>query len=224
MSFEKQVIRDCVLYRGDCLEVLPTLKGLESERLAIVTDPPFGIYDCGGKWGKKQDLQWDREPAKGIEELVKGKPAIVWGGNYFKLPPSRGWLVWYKRDSVPSAADVELAWTSFDMNSQLIDQTIAATNAERCGHPTQKPTRVMRWCMTFLPYSTQVVVDPFMGSGTTGVACIGSGRKFIGIELERRYFDIACRCIEKAYADGAILDLAGKPARYKQPSLLETPC
>jgi site-specific DNA-methyltransferase (adenine-specific) len=106
------------------------------------------------------------------------------------LPPSRGWLVWYKRDAVPSAADVELAWSSFDANAQLIDHPIAATNAERLGHPTQKPLRVMRWCLSFAP-DAQTILDPFMGSGTTLRAAKDLGRRCIGIEISPEYCAIA---------------------------------
>ena len=183
------------LYCGDCLELLPTLEAGEVD--CVVADPPYGIFDHGGKWGRKADLQWDKEPAKNIEALLCFGDAIIWGGNYFTLPPSRGWLVWYKRDSVPSAADVELAWTSFDMNSKLIDQTIAATNAERCGHPTQKPLRVMVWSVSFIGEG-RTILDPYMGSGTTGVACVKTGRRFIGIELDPRYFAIAVKRITAA--------------------------
>lgn len=167
------------IYHGDCREVLPTLPKVD----LVLTDPPYGIFACGGKWGHKADLQWDKHPADNIDAVIAaGNDAVIWGGNYFALPPSRGWLVWYKRDSVESAADVELAWTSVDMNARLIDQTIAATNAERCGHPTQKPLRVMRWCLKFFP-DAQTILDPFMGSGTTLVAAKQLGRRAIGIEI-----------------------------------------
>jgi site-specific DNA-methyltransferase (adenine-specific) len=186
-------IGDATLYHGDCLEILPTLPKVD----AVITDPPYGILDHGGKWGKKADLQWDRAPANNMQQLLDAADAqIIWGGNYFSLPPSRGWLVWRKPDRVPSAADVELAWTSRDMNARLLTHSIAATNAERVGHPTQKPLAVMRWSLSF---TSGDVLDPFMGSGTTGVACAQLGRKFIGIELERRYFDIACERIDNAY-------------------------
>jgi len=91
-----------------------------------------------------------------------------------------------------------------DMNSRLIDQSIAATNAERVGHPTQKPLRVMEWCLSFAP-KAQTVCDPFMGSGTTGVACARMGRAFTGIEREPKYFDIACERIARAQAQGQLL-------------------
>ena len=200
-------IGDCVLYNADCREILPTLPNVP----AVVTDPPYGIFSKGGKWGKKSGggLDWDRSPASFVSEIVNEvDEAIVWGGNYFPLPPSRGWLVWHKRDAVPSAADVELAWTSFDMNSALIDQTIAATNAERVAHPTQKPLRVMEWSVGFTTADT--ILDPFMGSGTTGVACVKLGRKFIGIEIEPKYFDIACRRIREEYERMALFEAPPK--------------
>lgn len=186
-------VSDCgtvTLYCGDCLKILPTLGKVDS----VVTDPPYGIYACGGKWGKKEQLAWDKVPAK-IDSLIGfAKETIIWGGNYFPLPPSRGWLVWHKRDSVPSAASVELAWTSKDMNARLIDQTIAATNKERVGHPTQKPLRVMEWSISFI--NGQLILDPFMGSGTTGVACVRLNRRFIGIEIDPGYFEIAKKRIQ----------------------------
>ena len=197
-----ETIGDATLYLGDCMDILPTLQKVD----AVITDPPYGIYACGGKWGKKSDLQWDKEPAKNLQQVLNcGHKQAIWGGNYYSLPPSRGWLIWFKRDSVPSAADVELCWTSENMNARLIDQTIAATNAERVGHPTQKPLIVMRWTLSFFP-EAESILDPFMGSGTTGVAAIQLGRKFIGIEREPKYFDIACRRIEQAAKQGQLFE------------------
>lgn len=208
MTFQqKVVIGDAVLYQADCAELLPALGRFD----AVITDPPYGIFACGGKWGKKSELQWDKQAPDISALLIAGKDIVIWGGNYFSLPPSRGWLVWYKRDSVPSAADVELAWTNKDMNARLVDQTIAATNAERCGHPTQKPLAVMRWTLSFF-LDAQTILDPFAGSGTTGVAALQMGRKFTGIERDAGYFAIACKRIEQAYAQGQLFE----PERAKQ--------
>lgn len=179
------------LYCADAGQVLPRLRG--ETFAAVVTDPPYGIFRCGGKWGHKADLEWDQKTAAGVVNLPKlATESIIWGGNYYPFPPARGWLVWHKRDAVPSAADVELAWTNIDMNARLIDQTIAATNAERCGHPTQKPLRVMEWCLTFLS-APGTILDPFLGSGTTAVAAIRAGRPVVGVEREPKWFDLACR-------------------------------
>jgi len=192
-----ETIGDCTLHLGDCRDILPTLGPVD----AVVTDPPYGLAEKlqGGSWGKKfsgQYSDWDaKAPSAGMFGAV---PSIVWGGNYIGLPPSRCWLVWYKRDAVRTMADCELAWTNFDANARVFDWTIAATNAERVGHPTQKPVALMVWSLGFLP-DARTILDPFMGSGTTGVACALTDRAFIGIEREPSYFDIACRRIEEAY-------------------------
>ncbi len=196
------------LYCGDCRDVLPTLGKVD----AVVTDPPYGIGKLGGKWGKKAEHHWDSATSD-VSFVGDFAEAIIWGGNYYALPPSRGWLVWYKRDAVPSAADVELAWTNIDMNASLIDQTIAATNAERCGHPTQKPLKVMEWSLGFI--CSHSILDPFMGSGTTGVAAVKLGRKFIGIEIEPKYFDIACRRIQAALDAPDLFIEQPKPAKQE---------
>ena len=193
------------IYCADCRDVLPGLPRVD----LVLTDPPYGIFERGGKWGHKAELQWDKLPAANIRQVLDaGLNQVIWGGNYFNLPLSRGWLVWYKRDSVPSAADVELAWTSADMNARLIDQTIAATNAERVGHPTQKPLAVIRWTLQQFPLA-QSVLDPFMGSGTTLVAAKQLGRRAIGIEIERKYCDIA---VERLRQDVLPLEAAREPA------------
>ena len=198
---EKVVIGNATLYHGDCREVLPLLPRFD----AVITDPPYGIYAHGGTWGSKAELQWDKKPGDVAGLLGLAPLVAIWGGNYFTLPPSRGWLSWFKPDRVQSAADIELCWTSRDMNARQISWSIGATNAERVGHPTQKPLQVMLWTLSQLDVPVgATVIDPFMGSGTTGVACVNLGRSFIGIEIERRYFDIACERITAAYAQGRL--------------------
>lgn len=177
------------IYHGDCREILPSLPKVD----LVLTDPPYGLNRSDPLEKPRGTITWDSSPPSSETlNLVRGmaNQSIVWGGNYYALPPSRGWLIWYKRDAPPSIADAELAWTSLDMNTQLIDHPIAATNAERSGHPTQKPLRVMRWSMSFLP-DAQTILDPFMGSGTTLRAAKDLGRKAIGIEIEERYCEIA---------------------------------
>ena len=198
----KVVIGDCVLYQGDCLKIMPVLGKVD----AVVTDPPFGINYAAnpivGK-GKKSSnhvaKDWDSSAPDIAAILPAASKHIIWGGNYFDLPPVRGWLTWFKPDAPPSLGQFEMAWTSLDRTTRQLCQSIAATNAERIGHPTQKPVALMRWCLGFLP-DAKTILDPFMGSGTTGVACVKTGRSFIGIELDPDYFDIACRRIQEAYA------------------------
>lgn len=182
------------LYLGDSLAIAPTLESVD----AIITDPPYGIYKHGGKWGKKAELYWDKETPDVSIFLPMAPIVVMWGGNYFPLPPSRGWLSWWKPDRVPSAADMELAWTNQDMNARQIPWSIAATNAERVGHPTQKPVRVMSWSMEQVKVPDgALVLDPFMGSGTTGIACIRTGRRFIGIERDPKHYATALERIRR---------------------------
>ena len=192
------------LYLGDCRDILPTLPKVD----AVVTDPPYGIaYASNPVVGKgkaasnHERKDWDNEVPDMQPVLAMGDRHIIWGGNYYALPPVRGWLSWHKPDAPPSLGNFELAWTSIDRTTRQLSVSIAETNPERLGHPTQKPLRLMKWCLGFIP-DAQTILDPFMGSGTTGVAAVQMGRDFIGIEREPRYFDIACKRIEDAQRQG----------------------
>ena len=118
---------------------------------------------------------------------------MIWGGNYWVLPPRMGWLVWDKGQRDFSLADVELAWTSQNRAARIFDmaRSQALHESERV-HPTQKPVALMRWCLGFVP-DARTVLDPFMGSGTTLRAAKDLGRKAIGIEIEERYCEIAAK-------------------------------
>jgi site-specific DNA-methyltransferase (adenine-specific) len=130
--------------------------------------------------------------------FIQDYPVIAWGGNYLGLPPSRGWLVWVKNNAAPTFAAVELAWSNMDFNAKHWIGPVGCPLHEKVGHPTQKPLALMQWCLEFLP-NAKSILDPFMGSGTTLVACAKMGRAGIGIELDPAYFDIACRRVEEAY-------------------------
>lgn len=205
----KEIIGDCTLYLGDCMEFMPLLDKVD----AVVTDPPYGLGKKmkGGTWGAKEHnqgfLKWDLEAKQEwIDEiLLLNIPSIIWGGNYFNVPASRCWLSWDKINAVPTMADFELAWTNFDRPSKKKSLPVGRVEY---GHPTQKPISLMKWCLSFLP-EAQTILDPFMGSGTTGVACVKMGRKFIGIELDEGYFEIACQRIRDAYAQPDMLLEAG---------------
>ncbi len=200
-------IGDATLYCGDCLEILPTLGKVD----AVVTDPPYGIGAHEGVGGnnraevrKYDGRAWDNSTADAAVKLSRdiAKEAIIFGGNYYHLPPSSCWLVWDKHGT-GNFASCELAWTNLTKPVQKIDHMWMGYwrkgNEPRGFHPTQKPIGVMEWCLGQVP-TAKIILDPFMGSGTTGVACAKLGRKFIGIELEPKYFDIACKRIEEAYS------------------------
>jgi site-specific DNA-methyltransferase (adenine-specific) len=196
-------IGDATLYHGDCLEILPTLPKVD----AVITDPPYGIGEDGGRFRDRkggghrvlEKLGWDiARPARDVFLLMESAAPVrvYWGGNYFAdyLPPSKGWLYWNKLMG-GDFSDGELAYTNLDKALRSFTYCNKEHGKE---HPTQKPVPLMKWCIERAG-SPSVVLDPFMGSGTTGVACAQLGRKFIGIEIERKYFDIACERIDNAY-------------------------
>lgn len=191
------------IYHGDCRYVLEKFAPHYGEKCfdLLLTDPPYGLGKrlAGGTWGAKYagGLSWDSSAPDMTAAVKVSRHAIVWGGNYFALPPSRCWLVWRKPDAVRTMADVDLAWTSFDLPSRCITYSIAATNAERNGHPTQKPEAVMLWALTQAPQDVRTVLDPFMGSGTTLVAAKRLGKSCVGIEREERYCEIAARRLQQ---------------------------
>ena len=195
--FKKDVtIGDCRLILGDCLEVMPTLGKVD----AVVTDPPYGIGIAANPVRQKHTKKdWDDFCATDAHiELMLGIFAeqIIWGGNYFVLPPSRGFLVWDKKQPENfSLAMCEMAWWSRDANAKVFATSVTSYSKQ---HPTQKPVALMEWCLGFLP-DAETILDPFMGSGTTLVACAKLGRKGIGIELDPDYFEIACERVREAY-------------------------
>jgi len=204
----KVEIGDATLYLGDCMEILPTLDKVD----AVITDPPYGINENSKKVASREnlakakdygDFDWDKAPPPdALIELIrtKGKHQAFFGGNYFPLPPTSCWLVWDKLNGDNDFADCELCWTNWSKAVRRLqwrwNGMIRQGNEDRF-HPTQKPLEVMKWVITLCPKS-DTILDPFMGSGTTGVAAIQMGRKFIGIEREPKYFDIACERIEAA--------------------------
>jgi site-specific DNA-methyltransferase (adenine-specific)/modification methylase len=201
------------LILGDCRDVMPTLGRVD----AVVTDPPYGLGDklrIGGfkKWplmrAGMRDATWDNQISPGVcFSLGIADHAIVWGGNYYPLPPSRCWLLWDKKqsDAWYSTAHFEMAWTNMNKNAHAfrMSQVEAHTGMNK-EHPSQKPLRLMAWCLDQAG-KPATVLDPFMGSGSTGVACVQLGKAFTGIERERKYFDIACERIARAQAQGQLL-------------------
>ena len=196
------------LYQGDCLEILPTLEAGSVD--AVITDPNYGINNmhAGGRgingWRDfRNDTNWDKDrPSKIAFDLMLAiaKTAVIWGGNYFTdyLPPSMCWLVWDKGQRDFSLADGEMAWTNQDKAMRIFTYPRAAMLKENGLHPTQKPIALMKWCIEMFTQEGDTILDPFMGSGTTGVACVQTGRNFIGIEIDPTYYAIAEKRIARA--------------------------
>lgn len=203
-----RVIGRCELLQGDSLEIMPHLERVD----AVVTDPPYGI-----NWKPRvnhQDQRWvdeiTFEPAA-VAEM--GYEATIWGAEYLApmLPPSKSWLTWVKRPLIGfdfsedsrSYATTEIAWSTVGKSSffpLVWDGGMRAgdsSNRTFC-HPSQKPLELMEWCIR-RHKGADTILDPFMGSGTTLVACAKLGRRGVGIELDAGYFDIAVKRVTEAY-------------------------
>jgi DNA modification methylase len=190
------------IYNGDCRDVL---RGLGAADL-LLTDPPYGIGFAADPTEAQRGAgyapePWDDQTFDGLASILPyGEIQIVWGGTYYALPPSRGWLAWCKPDAPPSMGGVELAWTNQSRNTRYLVQSISATNPERVGHPTQKPLALMKWCLRQFP-AVRTVIDPFMGSGTTLVAAREFGCSAIGIDINERYCEMAAKRLSQELLD-----------------------
>jgi DNA modification methylase len=197
------------IYHGNCRDYMFELTDL------LLTDPPYGIkmdkgfegFEGFGGFGKpiarrQYPDSWDKErPSKETFShcLDASKRAIIFGGNFFAdlLPPSTHWIVWDKLNTMPTFGDCELAWTNIDRKS--VKKVTVEWNGllgkeyENRKHPTQKPLKLMNWCIENYSEPGETVLDPFMGSGTTLRAAKDLGRKAIGIEIEEKYCEIAVK-------------------------------
>ena len=188
------------IYNADCRKVLPFLEPFD----LLLTDPPYGIGESTGKNRNSSNMattrdygssDWDLAPPRNhmLEAMIdQCRTAIIFGGNYFALPPSRCWLVWDK-DNTGMRADAELAWTNRDAAVRLFQWRWNGMLQEHSGdkkeprvHPTQKPLALMKWCLGLVP-DAKSVLDPFMGSGTTLVAAKQLGLRAVGIEINADY-------------------------------------
>jgi site-specific DNA-methyltransferase (adenine-specific) len=197
------------LWNRDCLDVLPGLEGVD----AVVTDPPYGLGDRmragdGNEWSKgfTDAPEWDSSTIEGLPELIAGfSRAIVWGGNYYELPPQRGWLIWDKKQEHTSG-HAELAWTNLDQPIRTFRLSrVEAYSRMNKQHPTQKPVSLLEWCVGFIPDGA-TVADCCMGSGTTGIACYRTRRPFVGIEKNAACFATAVKRFEEELARFPLLD------------------
>lgn len=204
------------IFVGNCLDILPTLPPCD----LILTDPPYGIGEAAGRNKSRGKLAsskdygdevWDNEtPSEYMFDLMRSMSMyqIIFGGNYFPLPPSRCWLVWDKDNGNTDFADAELAWTNLDKAVRLLrfrwqgmlQEDMA--HKEYRDHPTQKPVPVMQWALNHAGL-VRTCIDPYMGSGTTLVACKRAGVSCIGIEIDERYAEIAANRLRQGVLWGA---------------------
>ena len=209
---EKVTIGNATIYLGDCKEILPSLPVFD----LILTDPPYGLNISAkgfvGRGSKKHEKSdWDKStPSAWVFGLLqdRAKHLICWGGNYFPLPHRQGYFVWDKMQVADiDFAMCELAWVSFKISAQIYKKSFSSYAKE---HPTQKPVELMEWCISKSP-DNETICDPFTGSGTTGVAALRMGKSFVGIELERMYFDLACERIDRENSQPQLFN----PAKIK---------
>ena len=218
MNYEKVIIGNATLYRGDCMDMLPMLDKVD----AVITDPPYGIgfkYE-GSYLDTATTYQRLIEPLRGLplallqypEEMMRlvcpilGAPdeCLVWAYNSNLPRQSRLWGFWnlpvdfrrvrqpVKNPDCAKVASADAA--SYDWVSDI--HQVKGNGSEKSAHPCQVPVALMQRVITLT--DPQTILDPFMGSGTTGVAAMQMGRSFVGIEREQKYFDIACQRIEQA--------------------------
>lgn len=188
---------------------------------AVVSDPPYGIkVKTNNKDRAGRALKGSTTTAEAFAPIIGDDkkfnpslwlsfgPAILWGGNHYAdlLPAASKWIIWDKRrdKSSDDNADCEIAWTNLKGVSRIHrqlwrgvcregEENISISGAKK--HPAQKPVALMQFCLQQLPAIKGAVLDPYMGSGSTGVACVRLGIPFIGIEIDKKYFDIACERI-----------------------------
>lgn len=207
------------LYHGDCLDIIPELERVD----LVLTDPPYGekITRKVKKYGVRVDLSrkatidtWDDKPfhRKQVEAFMSiSKNQIIFGANYCweAFRSTRCYIVWDKRGSLPDVpfAPVEFAWTSFAKMPKkytVINHGFISDNKDKKEHPTQKPSGLFVGILNDFSKKTDIVLDPFTGSGTTAIACERLRRKWIGIEIDEKYCEIAAKRIEQELSQGKL--------------------
>ena len=220
-------IGDAVLVLGDCRSIAPTLPRPD----AIVSDPPYGIGYISGPISKSSisttgkrfsvGIIGDDEPFDPLPWTAAAGVACFTGAQHFytRLPAGGAFHVWNKRGPYAplDQADGDLIWISHKSALRVVDMVwrgICRTveNTQPIDHPTQKPVALMEWCIEKAGVPAGALcLDPYMGSGTTGVACLRRGVRFVGIEIDERYFDVACRRVAEAARQPSLFDAAPPP-------------
>jgi site-specific DNA-methyltransferase (adenine-specific) len=212
VAHEKVVIGDATLYLSDCREVLPLLPVHD----LILTDPPFGMGNFvqtdgnvrgrGDFRGKR--VAWnDAPPDEAVFALIreKSKHRVIWGANFFNcFEEDGGAIVWLKRQPMPNFSKADIAACTHYKKTETVEipwTNFTVTRDAETDHPCERPVRLYEWCLDYMPKG-KTVCDPFMGSGSVGVAALRMGRMFTGIERDRRYFDACCERISRAQAQG----------------------
>lgn len=211
------VIGNATLYLGDCLDILPTLPKVD----AVITDPPFGVGNfvqvTGRKTGRResrgQSVEWNESgpPPELFDWLRRlSKHRIIWGANFFNcFEPRGGAIVWDKAQGMPNFSKADIASCTHFQKTEIVRipwTNFTVTHRAETDHPCERPVDLYEWCIDYLPERVESILDPYLGSGSCGVAAVRMGRAFIGIEREPKYFDIARRRIEQAQAQAQLFE------------------
>ena len=213
-------IGDATLYLGDCMDILPTLDKVD----AVITDPPFGVGNFVQTTGnirgrgelKGELVQWNEfAPTAEFFNLLKkiSTHRIIWGANFFNCFEDKGGaIIWDKAQPMPNFSKADIASCTHFQKTEIVRIPWTNFNVAReaeTDHPCERPVQLYEWCINYLP-KVQSVLDPYLGSGSCGVAAIRSGRKFIGIEKNSKYFDAACKRIENAQRQESLFPVQTK--------------
>jgi DNA modification methylase len=215
-------IGDATLYMGDCMEILPTLPNVD----AVITDPPFGVGNfvqtTGRKMGRGDShgvaVDWNEAPPPPeLFTLLREKSThrIIWGANFFNCFEDRGGaIVWDKAQSMPNFSKADIASCTHFQKTEVVRipwTNFTVTHVAETDHPCERPVALYAWCIAYLPKGIRSVMDPYLGSGSCGVAAVRAGLVFSGIERDPRHFAAACRRIEQAYKQRPLFP--AEPAR-----------
>jgi len=190
------------IYHGDCREVIEEWEGLRTQSFdLLLTDPPYGILSADGSAATRRSggnlddgrMAWDVAPTStDLARLASiTKMQMIWGGLHLPLPETFGYLVWDKQIDGLNFGECEVCWTSLKFAPRVFRYRAVGVDGGK-QHPTQKPEALMQWCLWFAK-TAKTVLDPYMGSGTTLVACKRGGRQCVGIEREERYCELAAK-------------------------------
>jgi DNA modification methylase len=205
------------LYHGDCFQIMD---GLIDRVDVIIADPPYGLKGHGMRNAVAyMDISWDeRISRKKMNDIIRHKKkTMIFGGNYYDLPPCRCFLVWDKGEGMyrRSWSECEYVWTNIDEPARIFKTDFRGKKL----HPHQKPLNLLVWMIVNYSFPGDTILDPFMGSGTTGIACMKTGRRFVGIEKKKEYFDIAKERIENASLQPLLLHERKLPKEPTQAKL-----
>lgn len=194
---------------GDSTDIKQVERLMNGEKADMVfTDPPYGLDWSGGTWASKAHIKdarrWDKKiDQETINKLcIFGKQVVLWGGNYYEVPPSRCWLSWKKTNSNKTMSDFELAWTNMDKCCKQFES--AHTLDGKRQHATQKPVALAEWAFSLYD-SPKTVLDLFGGSGSTLIACEKTNRKCFMMELDPHYCDVIIKRWEEYTGQKAVL-------------------